>query len=560
MPDHTERDYFERRRGALRKERASFIAHYKELAQYVKPRRGRFETSDRNKGDRRHNFIINSRATQALRIAGAGMLAGTMSPARPWFAFSTFDLDLLEFAPVKVWLARQELLIRTILNSGNFYNMVSTMLGELLLFGTGCMTHVDDFEDVARFYTHTVGSYLISQNDRFIVDTLVREFERTVEQLVSEFGLGNVSKSVENMWDRGRYDQWIPVVHFIEPNPDIDITKDGNRFKPFRSRYYEPGNNDRDSFLKKSGFGQFPGYCPRWDVTGEDVYGTDCPGMTALGDIKSLQIEEKRKAQAIDKMVNPPLHGPASLRNVPISSLPGGSTLYDGDSTKNKLEPIYTVNPQLQDLALDIERVERRIDTAFFVDMFLAISNMEGIQPRNQLDLSQRNEERLLQLGPALQRVHAEFLAKMVDRIFIQGVEAGIIHSAPVELQGQELDIKFISTLALAQRSVAVQEIERTANYVASLRAAGFEEVADKFDANQSIDEFSTAIGAPPKIIVPDEIVQQKQAARAQQQQLQLALQSAESGSKTLKNLGETRGDPGTALGAITESIEQANP
>ena len=89
MPDQHPKDYYMRRWGALDEEYSSFRTHYRDLSDHIKPRRGRFFVSDRNKGDKRHNNIINSRATQALRNATSGMLAGTMSPSRPWFALET---------------------------------------------------------------------------------------------------------------------------------------------------------------------------------------------------------------------------------------------------------------------------------------------------------------------------------------------------------------------------------------------------------------------------------------------------------------------------------------
>ena len=522
----TSRKYFDNRLGSLEKEFQSFVTHYKELSQFVQPRRGRFFTEDRNKGDKRYSAIINSHATQAQRTARAGLFAGTMSPTRPWFSLITPDPGLMEFQPVRIWLADRERTIRAILNQSNFYNMAPVMLGELLLFGTGCMTHVDDFQDVARFYTHTVGSYYIAQNERFEVNTLVRKFQRTTEQLVKQFGLVNVSIKVRDDWDRGNYGQWYDVVHFIEPNPDEDGSRLEARFKPFRSVYYQPEMNEKEKFLGFSGFDEFPAYCPRWDVTNEDIYGTDCPGMTSLGDVKGLQIEEKRKAQAIDKMVNPPLRGPAALRNVPISSLPGGATLYDTPSQNNQLAPIYQVNPQLNELMLDIQQVERRIDKAYFVDLFNAISNMEGVQPRNQEELAQRNQERLLQLGPVLERVHGEFLAKMIDRVFNQMVRADIVPPAPPELEGQELDIRFISSLAMAQKAVAVGGIERMSAFVGGMAELNPSAV-DKLDVDQTIDEFANAIGVPPKIIVSDDKLEEVRAAKAQQQQIQMAMEAA---------------------------------
>lgn len=553
MPDQYVTDYFNRRLGAMKTERTSFIAHWKELSDYIQPRRGRYTLSDRNKGDRRYQKIINSKATQAHLTARAGMLAGVMSPSRPWFALATQDPGMMEFAPVKNWLYDVERLFRAIYNKSNLYNMAPTMIGELLLFGTGAMTHLDDFDDVARFYTHTVGSYLIAQNSKFQVDTFVREFEMTTEQIIQEFGMDKVSASVKNAYDNGNYDMWFPVVQFIEPNANAKRSGMMSASKPFRSVCYEPGCQDKNKILRLKGFDEFPVYVPRWDLTGEDIYGTDCPAMTALGDVKGLQIEEKRKAQAIDKMVNPPLQGPASLANRPVTSLPGGTNLFDQTGNNQKLEPVYKVEPRIQELMLDIQRVEQRIDKAFYVDMFLAISNMEGVQPKNQLELSQRNQERLLQLGPVLERVHGEFLLKLIDRTFNQCIRAKILPKAPPELQGQPLRVEFVSTLAQAQRAVAVGGIERLAGYIGGLFAAGAQSAWDKFDVDQSIDEYGAMIGVPPRVIVPDDIVAQK---RQQQQRMQAQDRMAalaESASKSVKNTADAQTSEPSVLSGMAQ-------
>ena len=542
-PPSTLQSYLNRRKGALTAERESFISHYKEIADNIQPRRGRFYPQDRNKGERRHNLIINSKGTQALRTATSGVFSGVMSPSRPWFSLGTPDPGMMEFTPVKVWLNQVELLMRAIFNSSNLYNMAPTMLAETLLFGTGCMLHVDDFDDVARFYTQTAGSYMIGQNHRCEVDTLLREYEMTVSQMVGMFGLENVSLSVKDQWDKGNYEVWYPCCHLIEPNPDKKMNSLFNIDKAFRSVYFEPASTnkaqDKDKILRKSGFDNFPAYVPRWGVTGEDVYGTDCPGMVALGDVKSLQIEEKRKAQAIDKMVNPPLKGPASAKNVPISSLPGGVTIYDGSTDREGLGPLYMVNPQINELMMDIQKTELRIEEAFFVDLFRAISNMQGIQPKNQLELSQRNEERLQELGPVLEQLHGEFLDKLIDRTFDQAVKADILPPAPPELEGQELKVSYISSLAQAQRAVATGGIERITAFVLGMAQAN-PAVLDKYDMDQAIDEFGNAIMAPPKLIKSDEDVAKKRQADAeamaqqQQQEQQMAMMStaADAGSK----------------------------
>src|SRR6266571_4949858 len=93
-------------------------------------------------------------------------------------------------------------------------------------------------------------------------------------------------------------------------------------------------------YLQESGFDLFPILAPRWDVTGEDVYGTDCPGMQALGDVKELQALEKKKSNTVEKQLNPPLQGPTSLRNQKASLVAGDITYVDEREGKGGLRRV----------------------------------------------------------------------------------------------------------------------------------------------------------------------------------------------------------------------------
>lgn len=473
------------------------------------------------------------------------MVAGTISPARPWFALETIEPEMMENKGVKDWCWAVEQRIRAVLNESNFYNMAPIMVGELILFGTGCMTHVEDFENVARFYTHTAGSYMIGQNDRMEIDTIYREFEWTVKQIVDAFGSDNCSTPVRNAYDRGDYEVWYPVCHAIEPNSLAASNSRLAKNKAFRSVYFEPGNTgaDRNKTLSISGFDEFPAYVPRWEVTGEDIYGTDCPAMTALGDIKGLQVQERTKAQALQMVVRPPLSGPASIKNTPVAQLPGGLTLYEGDEQRQKLSPIYQINPGFQDLRYDMEAIERRINEVFYVDMFMAISNMEGIQPRNQLDITQRDQERLLQLGPVLERIQGEFLANLITRTFNQCFRAGILPPPPEALSEAPLRVKYISTLAMAQRAVATTGIERVLSFAGNLVQLGFTDAMNKIDAAQAVDEYARAIGVPPTIIRSDEEVEQIAQQQAMQRQAQETIMAAQGAADVAKTVSETKLD-----------------
>ncbi len=516
------KDYFNRRLVRLDQEYQTFNDHYKLLSEQVAPRRGRFFVTDRNKGSRRHTNIINSRGSQALRSATSGMFAGIMSPGRPWFKLETLDPDMMDNDEIKAWLYKVETLMRMIFMESNLYGMAPVTLGEAIQFGTGAMSQVDDFDQVARFYSHTIGSYRIGQNSKFEIDTFTQTKEFTVRQIVETWGLDKASMHVKTAWDRGDYDAWYPVVHFIEPNPHYKEGSNESKQLRYRSVWYEQqdGRSYDDQWLLKSGFHEFPVSVPRWATSGEDIYGTDCPGMQALGDVMSLHIMEKRKAQSVEKVLNPPLKGPPSLRDIPVVGLPGGLTIYDGDAQKEGLSPIYQIQPAIQEINDSIAATERRVNEAYFVDLFLAITNMEGIQPKNQLELNQRNEERLLMLGPPLERLQSDFLGQIVERTFNQMVRAEMLPPPPAELSATTLNIRFISALAQAQRAVEVGTIERTSLFASQLSQFN-PEVLDVFDFDEALKKFAQLTGTIPSVIVPSDDVDQVRQARAEQQQAQ---------------------------------------
>ena len=538
------KQFLERQRGLLNDTKHTFEPQWREISRFMSPRRARFDLNDRDRGERKWNAIINNTAVFALRVAVAGMFAGNMSPARQWFALTHPNDELMERNDVKVWLHDVEQKILTVFRESNFYNIAPKVLKDLLMFGTSVMTHVDDPTTVARFYSHPIGTYALGLDDKLKVVHLVREFTLYVDQVVARFGLDNVSPSVKTAYESGNYKQEVYIVNHFLPNPLLQPDNPFALGKPYLGLYYEGGplrNNGRqayldgstgtfqgDMFLAVEGFRERPFYAPRWSVEGEDTYATEWPANVALGDVKQLQSQEKRKGQAIDKQTNPPLQAPPTVRNVEggINALPGGVTFVEtgGVDSGRGITTLYDVVLNLQDLRADMEMVEQRIKDAFFVPLFLAITEMEGIQPRNEFELVNRNDEALLQLGPVLQQVQGELLSPVVDRVFNQLVRLddnfsnGILPEPPEALRDQQLEVRYISSLAQAQRAVATQSIDRVWNF-ASRVAQVKPDVLDKLNADWSVEEYARVTGVNPEALVGDDEVDQVREARAQAQQ-----------------------------------------
>ncbi len=518
------------RKSALWTERSSWITHWREISDYQQPRAGRFVVTDRNKGDKRANHILDNTAVFGARTLAAGLMSGVTSPARPWFRLEIRDKDLMESGPVKAWLHDTATLLRAIFASSNTYRSLHTTYEELGLFGTGASIVLPNFNNVIHHYPLTVGEYALATNAEGEVDTLCREFQMTVAQMVEQFGRDNCSQTVRDMWNRGQYDAWVDVLHLVEPRKERDNTKRDGRNMRFASIYLEPGKDNSDQFLSESGFQKFPVLAPRWVVTGNDVYGTS-PGMECLGDVKQLQHQQLRKGQAIDYQVNPPLQVPTKYKEAAKARLPGGVFYVDSMGPNQGVRSAFDVQLNLQHLREDIMDVRERIRSAYYADLFLMLANdnRSGI---TATEVAERHEEKLLMLGPVLERLHNELLSPLIDTAFDYAARAGILPEAPPELEGMDLNVEFISVLAQAQRAVATQGMDRLLGTVSQM-AQVKPEVLDKLNFDQIVDEYGDAYGVSPKIIVPDDQVaalrQQRAAAMQAQQAAATAPQVVES-------------------------------
>lgn len=535
----------------LENERQSFEPHWRDLSDFINPRGSRFLTSEANRNDRRNTKIIDPTGSLAQRILSSGMMSGITSPARPWFRLATPEPDLMDYGPVKMWLEVVQNRMNDMFNKSNLYQSLPQLYGSLGTFSTGAMAVLDDSEDIIRTMPFPIGSYYLANSPRGSVDTCYRKFSMTVRQLVQEFGLDKVSTSVKSMWDNGSYEQWIEVMHSVYPNIDRDTAKLDSKNKPYKSVYYEVGG-DSEKLLRESGFDEFPIMAPRWEVNGEDVYGSSCPGMLALGQVKALQLEQKRKSQLIDKATNPPMVAPTSLKNQRVSLLPGDVTYIDVMTGQDGFKPAYLVNPNTADLLADIQDTRQIINSAYFVDLFMMLQNINTRSMPVEAVIEMK-EEKLLMLGPVLERLNDECLNPLIDRAFSMMVRKNMLPPPPEVMEGMPLKVEYISVMAQAQKSIGLSSLSQTVGFIGQL--AQFKpEALDKLDVDQAIDAFSEMSGVSPTVIVPQEQVQGIRDDRAKQQQAAMAMQMGQAAAQGAKTLSETQTTDPSALTAITNA------
>jgi len=268
-----------------------------------------------------------------------------------------------------------------------------------------------------------------------------------------------------------------------------------------------------------------------------DVYGTS-PGMEGLGDIKQLQHMQLRKSQAIDYQTKPPLQVPSSMRQREIDWRPGGVTFVDQVGQQNTVSTLFNVGLDINHLVMDMQEVRQRIQSVFHADMFLMLANGDTTR-MTATEVAARNEEKMLMIGPVLERLQNELLKPLVDTTFIKMIEQGNIAPPPEELQGVELDVEFVSVLAQAQRSIGVNSVDRYMNSIGMI-AQMRPEVLDKIDVDNWADSYGDMLGVDPDLIVPSEevaVIRQQRAEQAAQEQQMMQMQQMAQTGQALGNI-----------------------
>lgn len=535
-----------------------WLPKWKNQRDYLAPADGQFEGDLKNDGKRRDQRINNQKPVRSAKIGAAGMASGLASQSRPWILIQP-PQGVPNNSAVQQWLYSVQQSIHGVLARSNFYNILPQVCHSEMVYGTGAMSALPDDEDVVRFYHYPVGTFALATSARGQIDTFYREYSMTPRQLVQQFGKDNCSAQTKLLAEQGQNTN-ICVCHLIEPNPDADMTKMDNRSMPWKSTYWEDGKQN-ECILRQSGFKSFPIMAPRWDVNGVNVYGTG-PGDVAIGKSQELQLLEADKMRLVQLYARPSLTAPISIRGQGANSVPGGITWVPDNLVGAAMKPSYEPNPAaLVNIRAEIAECEQDISEAFYEDLFLLISQSEGTM--TAYEVAQRKEEKMLMLGPVVERNNDELFDPLIDQVFSIMYEASIpywmglregeplIPPPPEELQGVPLRVEYVSILSQAQKAVAASGIERAIQFT-SLLAQVQPDAFDKINSDVAQEEYFTAIGVPPTLLRSQDEVNAIRQARAQQQQQQLMAEQAAQMVDSAKTLSET---PTTGDSALTAMI-----
>tara|TARA_Y100000033_G_scaffold32211_1_gene30810 strand:- start:78 stop:1694 length:1617 start_codon:yes stop_codon:yes gene_type:complete len=506
----------------LQEKRSNWESHWQEVSDYMLPRKAEI-TKERTRGDKRHTLIYDATAIHALELLAASLHGMLTSSANKWFSLRFKETDLNSIDEAKEWLEDATSRMYDAIAKSNFQQEIFECYHDLIAFGTACLMIEEDPDDVLLFSARHIKELYIQENKKGYVDTIYRRFKMPSQAAADKFGIENVSRDLVNKAKKNPFDD-VQLVHVVKPRLDFDPGKQDKKNMPFQSIYmeYESGH-----IISIGGFKESPYVIPRYLKASTEQYGRS-PGMNALPDVKVLNKMVENSLKAAAKQIDPPLLIPDDGMLAPVRMSPGSINYYRSGS-RDRIEPLNINANNATTLNAENQRRDA-IVKMFHVDQLVISENRN----MTATEVLQRQEEKMRILGPVLGRLQSELLSPLIIRIFNIMLRQGLFQPAPDILQSQELNIEYVSPMALAQRSQELQSIMRGLELFGSLGQTM--PVMDYIDENGFIKQIIDILGLPAKMIKSDAQVQQIREERAAEQQQQMEMQQQLAESQMAKN------------------------
>ena len=506
----------------LKRNRNGWETGWREYQQYILPSRGRFISSasltEVNRGDSVLNDRrINGVASRALSVLASGIQSGLTSKARQWFVLTHPDPEVDRYQPVREWYDLVQDVLNGIFRRSNVYSALLHTYFEMAGFGTGAMMVASHPDKVIFCRPFTIGTYLLSTDQWFEVDAFYYIEFLTARQLELEYGRENLPQRVKSALDSQKFEQRFEVVNAILKHPEAFGLSLSEGSAAASVHFLEGAGDPGEGFLRVSRYRSWPVMTPRWDVVDNDVYGTP-PTSGILGDVKMLQKMESDALKGIAKGVTPPMRIPPELERRGLNMQPGGMNVVS-NMNEHAVAPLMTIAENVQQLQIKIDRVSEDIKDGLYNSLFLALLTQDNPQMTAR-EVAERHEEKLLMLGPVLERIHYELLDPLIARTFRLAADAGMIPEPPEDVDLSTTEIEYVSILSQAQKAVGVSRIEQSVAFLGSMVSV-YPEVRHALNPLKALKAYNNMIGVRAEIMNTDEEYQK--AVQAEQQQKQLA-------------------------------------
>jgi hypothetical protein len=364
------------------------------------------------------------------------------------------------------------------------------------------------------------------------------------------FGRQNLSETAGRLLETNPY-EWRDVLHIIEPNDGYDSQALAANKMQFRSVYCEWKESAKR--LGDSGFIEMPIVCPRWQALSHEAYGWG-PGPEALSLSKALQRMEYNAMLVEDKYLDPPMGIGSMYKDRMLDLSPGAkNTLKDVQDVRSGFTKLVDIDPRAIEIYEGkIKATEEKLRRIFFNELFLMIATED--RRMTATEVAARNEEKMIMIGPVVERLLYELLDPVIDRVFNLCARAGLLPPPPADVAEAEYKVEYVSILAQAQKLINANSMTaylQTATAVAQINP----DSVVKTNWDKFLEDYGDTVNLPARIVREDDEVSKLREAQAQEAQRQQQIVEDQANADTAQKLGSADVTEDTALGQLQQSM-----
>ena len=478
-----------RREAAAFKKASMWHSTLDDAYEYFLPNRNLFD--DNTTGQQKMDRIFDSTALEAIQ-QGASKLQENIAPI--WTRWATFEPS--------------EQVVRT-LEQGNFDVSLEDIQANLEQQAETIFDYINRSNFATQFYEHALdlligtGTLRIDEDENDEIPIIFNAIPQ--KGIAFEEGPhGNIethwrrfkvkARNLERTWKGFKPSENIKNVIEKSPDADIDVSE-GVVYMPKTKTYYGcvwVSKENHVSWTQDFGSSS-PWVTGRYSKVAGEIRGRG-PALQALPDVRSLNKAKEFVLQkaAIDlagmyTATDDGVTNPYNLSISPGIVIPVGSN----NSSNPSIQRLDT-GSNLQLAQFQINEMQMAIKKALFNDL----RDPTGAV-RSATEVAIESRELAKRIGSAFGRLQTEVLIPIIKRVASILTRRGII--TPVELDGRQVAIKFMSPLARAQDGEDILNVQQAVQFV--LQTAG----PDQAKIGFKLEDFGTWVadktGMPAELI-----------------------------------------------------------
>ena len=510
--------------GRLAGGRGTWESHWEECARYVLPAySGRFNANAyTTPGAKKAQYQYDTTAVTA-NVRFAAVMESMLTPRNSRYQrVVPSNKALRKSRAVMQWFEQVTDILFQYRDApkANFAGQNHQNYTGLGAFGTGAL-FIDKLasEPGLRYKAIHLGEVYFAENHQGIIDKALRRFTFTARQAYQKWK-EKCPKEIQD--DAEKFpEREYHFIHCVKPREDLDPNRLDYKGMDFAAYYVSERGQ---VLLQEEGYRTFPYAISRYVQAPGELYGRS-PAMECLAAIKVLNEQQKTILKQGHRTVDPVLlaHDDGVLDSISLKpgSIVAGGVNQDGRALVHTL-PVGNL-AVARDL-MDPQRVA--INDAFLTTLFQILTESPAMTATEVLE---RTREKGMLLSPTMGRQQSEYLGPLTERELDVLMQQGLLPPMPPELIEAKGDysMEYDSPLSRAAKA------EKAAGFVRSLEI-GLQvvnvtqnpEPLDFFDMDAAMPEIMEIQGVPMAWTKTLDQVQEVRAKRAEQQDVQTAIQA----------------------------------